>query len=40
MYNKTKKDIYGARTSGYWWGEGRWEGEDKGMGLGDTNYYV
>ena len=31
---------YREQTSGYQWGEGRWEGQDRGMGLRDTNYYV
>ena len=28
------------KTSGYQWGERRGEGQDRAMGLGDTNYYA
>ena len=31
---------YREQTSGYQWGEGRREGQDRGMGLRDTNCYV
>ena len=31
---------YREKTSGYQWGEGREEGQDKDKGLRDTNYYV
>jgi len=27
-------------TGGYWWGEGSWEGQDRGRGLRGKNYYV
>ena len=23
-----------------WWEEGRWEGQDRGIGLRDTKYYI
>ena len=38
----TKKQThrYRGQTSGYQWGKGRGEGQDKGMGLRGTNYYV
>ena len=41
-YNKTETDsqIYREQTSGYQWGEGRMEGQDRGRGLRGTNYYV
>ena len=31
---------YREQTSGYQWGEGSRERQDRGMGLRDTNYYV
>ena len=31
---------YRKQTSGYHWGEGRREGQDRGMGLKDINYCV
>ena len=31
---------YREKTSSYQWGEGRGEGQDWGMGLRNTNYYV
>ena len=31
---------YREQTSGYQWGRGRGEEQDRGMGLRDTNYYV
>ena len=42
MYRTKQKQIhrYRKQTSGYQWGEGRKEGQVKGMGLRDTNYYV
>ena len=42
MYITKQKKTYNYReqTSGYQWGEEREEGQDRGMGLGDTNYYV
>ena len=41
MYIAKQKQTHRCRkqTSGYQWGEGRWEGQDRGMGLRDTNYY-
>ena len=33
-------DGYRKQTSGYWWGERRRKGQDRGMGPGDTNYYA
>ena len=33
-------DRYRKQTSGYQWGEGKEEGQDRGMGLRDTNHYV
>ena len=41
--NITKwEQIYIEReqTSGYQWGERRGEGQNRGMGLRDTNYYI
>ena len=41
VYNKTEIDSrYRKKASGYQWGEGSGEGQDRGMGLKDTNYYV
>ena len=37
--NKTEADSQ-IQTSGYKWGEGRGEGQDRGRGLRGTNYYV
>ena len=31
---------YREQTSGYQWGEWSGEGQDRGMGLRDINYYV
>ena len=28
------------QTSGYWWGEEIGDGQDRGLGLTGTNYYV
>ena len=40
-HNKTETDSrYREQTSGYQWGERREERQDRGMGLGGTNYYV
>ena len=33
-------DGYRKQTSGYRWGERRREGQERGMGPGDTNYYA
>ena len=30
---------YRKQTSDHQWGEGKGEGQDRGMGLRDTNYY-
>ena len=41
--NITKKKQthkYRKQTSGYWWGEGSWEGQDRGRGFRRKNYYV
>ena len=41
--NITKKKQthkYRKQTSGYWWGEGSWEGQDRGRGFRWKNYYV
>ena len=38
--NKTKTDRCREQTSGYQWGEGREEGQDRGRGLRGTNYYL
>ena len=45
IYNKlvkitknTQTHTYREQTSGYQWGEGRREGQDKGRGLRGTNY--
>jgi len=35
-----KKQTQIEQTSGYWWGEGSTEGQDRGRGLRDTSYYV
>ena len=32
--------AYWEQTSGYQWGEGRYDGQDRGRGVRDTNYYV
>ena len=42
MYITKQKQAHKSRkqTSGYQWGEGGEEKQDKGMGLRDTNYYV
>ena len=42
MYMRKQKQThrYREQTSGYQRGEGRGEGQDKGMGLRDTNYYI
>ena len=42
IYTPKQKQThrYRKQTSGYQWGEGRREGQDRGMGLRDTNYYV
>ena len=39
-YNKTETDLHREQTSGYQWGEGSKEGQDRGRGLRGTNYYV
>ena len=31
---------YGEQISGYQWGEGSWEGQDRGRGLRGTQNYV
>ena len=31
---------YRAQTTGFQWGEGRGEGQDRGKGLRGTNYYA
>ena len=36
--NQTQR--YRKQTGGYQWGEERGEGQDRGMRLGDTNYYL
>ena len=40
MYITKQKQThrYREQTSGYQWGEGRGEGQDRGMVLRDTNY--
>ena len=43
LMNITKKKQthkYRKQTSGYWWGEGSWEGQDRGRGFRRKNYYV
>ena len=41
VYAKWKQTHrYRKQTSGYQRGEGRGEGQIRGMGLRDTNYYV
>ena len=35
-----QKQTQREQTSGYQWGEGKREGQDRGRGLRDTNYYV
>ena len=42
MYIAKQKQThrYRKQTSGYQWEEGRVEGQNRGMGLRDTNYYV
>ena len=41
VYAKQKQTHRnGKQTSGYQRGEGRGEGQIRGMGLRDTNYYV
>ena len=37
---KTQIPRYRGQTSGYQWGEGEEERQDKGRGLRGTNYYV
>ena len=39
-YNKIETDWYGEQTSGYQWGEGWEEGQDRSRQLRSTNYYV
>ena len=39
-HNKTETDAQIQRTSGYQWGEGSREEQDRGRGLRSTNYYV
>ena len=38
--NRNKFNSYREQSTGYQWGEGSGEGQDRGMGLRDTNYYV
>ena len=42
MYITKQKQThkYIEQTSAYQWGKGRWEGQDRGTGLRNTNYYV
>ena len=42
MYIAKQKQTHGYReqTSGYQRGEGREEGQDTGIGLRDTDYYI
>ena len=42
MYIAKEKQTcrYIKQTSGYQWGEARGEGQVRGIGLRDTNYYV
>ena len=37
---KKQTHRYKKQTSGYQWGEGMGEGQDKDRGLRGTNYYV
>ena len=41
QHDKTETDSdTDKKTSGYQWGEGRWEGKDRSRGLRDTNFCV
>ena len=42
MYTTKQKQThrYKAQTTGYQWGEGRGEGQERGRELRGTNYYV
>ena len=37
---QTQGHRYRKQTSGYQWGERRGKGQDRGIRLRDTNYYV
>ena len=37
---KKQTHRYRKQTSGYQWGEGSWEGQDRGWGLRGKNYHV
>ena len=42
MYIAKQKQTHRCRkqTSGYWWGVARGEGQDCGIGLRDTTYFI
>ena len=40
MRKQKQTHKYREQTSGYQWGEGSEEGQDRSRGLRDTNYYV
>ena len=40
IYSKAETDWQIQKTIDYQWGEGRWEGQNGGMGRRDTNYYI